>query len=152
MIFTTRIASVLHVFSFENFHHSRPNLQGYPRRRTSRTFPFNKCHKTVHRNSLIAIYLWLTWVVRGSSFIIVSAWQFLLPRFSPLFNSVAIKVSKNFQSVTPPDRGERGAHYPGKWIVCVSVRTEYSVQPLLYLSISKPHQLSSTDHPVSTVG
>jgi hypothetical protein len=38
---------------FENFTIGDQNLQGYPRRRTSRTFPFNKCHKTVHRNSLI---------------------------------------------------------------------------------------------------
>jgi hypothetical protein len=46
----------------------------------------------------------------------------------------------------------RSTHYPGNWIVSVSVRTEYPVQPFLYLSISKPYQLSSTDPPVSTVG
>jgi hypothetical protein len=34
----------------------------------------------------------------------------------------------------------------------VRVRTEHPVQPLLYLSISKRYQLSSTDPPVSTVG
>jgi hypothetical protein len=39
-----------------------------------------------------------------------------------------------------------------KWIVSVHVRTDHPVQPLLYLSISKPYQLSSTDPPVSTVG
>ena len=48
--------------------------------------------------------------------------------------------------------GNRSTHYPGKWIVSVRVRTEHPVQPLLYLSISKPYQLSSTDPPVSTVG
>jgi hypothetical protein len=42
--------------------------------------------------------------------------------------------------------------YPGKWIVSVRVKTEHPVQPLLYLSISKPYQISSTDPPVSTVG
>jgi hypothetical protein len=51
------------------------------------------------------------------------------------------------------DRGyNRRTHYPGKWIFSVRVRTEYPVQPLQYLSISKPYQLSSTDPPVSTVG
>ncbi len=48
--------------------------------------------------------------------------------------------------------GNRSTHYPGKWIVSVRVRTEHPVQPLLYLSISKPYQLSSSDPPVSTVG
>ncbi len=58
-----------------------------------------------------------------------------------------------FSSVTHRDRGDnRNTHYPGKWIVSVCVKTEYPVQPLLYLSISKPYQLSSTDPPVSTVG
>ncbi len=56
-------------------------------------------------------------------------------------------------SVTHRDRGgNRNTHYPGKWIVSVCLRTEYPVQPLLYLSISKGYQLSSTDPPVSTVG
>ena len=41
--------------------------------------------------------------------------------------------------------GNRSTHYPGKWFVSVRVRTEDPVQPLLYLSISKPYQLSSTD-------
>ncbi len=40
-------------------------------RRTSRTFPFNKCHKTVHRNSLIAYCHCPTRVVRGSRFMCV---------------------------------------------------------------------------------
>ena len=36
----------------------------------------------------------------------------------------------------------------GKWFVVVSVRTEEWVQPLLYLSISKSCQLSSTHSPL----
>jgi hypothetical protein len=47
------------------------NLQGYPRRRTSHTFPFNKCHKTVHRISLIAYCHCPIRVVRGSRFMCV---------------------------------------------------------------------------------
>ena len=43
-------------------------------------------------------------------------------------------------------------HYPGKWLVSASVRTEERVQLLLHLSISKSCQLSSTDSPLSTVG
>jgi hypothetical protein len=47
--------------------------------------------------------------------------------------------------------GNSNTHYPGKWLVSVRVRTEERVQPLLYLSISKSYQLSSTDSPLSTV-
>jgi len=39
--------------------------------------------------------------------------------------------------------GNRSTHYPGKWVVSVCPRTDHPVQPLLYLSISKPYQLSS---------
>jgi hypothetical protein len=49
-------------------------------------------------------------------------------------------------------KGNRNTHYPGTWIVTVRVRTDHPVQPLLYLSISKPYQLSSTDPPLSKVG
>ena len=60
-------------------------------------------------------------------------------------NSKKTKSSQIF-SATQRDRGGIGAHiHPGKWFVSVRVRTEDPVQPLLYLSISKPYQLSSTD-------
>ncbi len=50
--------------------------------------------------------------------------------------------------MTHRDRGDhRNTHYPGKWIVSFRVRTDHPVQPLLYLSISKRYQLSSTDPP-----
>jgi hypothetical protein len=63
------------------------------------------------------------------------------------------KKIKSSQILGNRDRGgNRSTHYPGKWIVSVRVRTDHPVQPLLYLSISKPYQLSSTDPPVSTVG
>ena len=56
------------------------------------------------------------------------------------------KSSQFFHIETQRDRGGIGVHiHPGKWVVSVCVRTEDPVQPLLYLSISKPHQLSSTD-------
>ncbi len=61
------------------------------------------------------------------------------------------KKSK-FHGATNRDRGGIGTHYPGKWLVSVSVRTEERVQPLLHLSISKSYQLSSTDSPLPTVG
>ncbi len=72
MIFTPRIDSMCHVFSSKIFTIADQNLQDYPRRRTSHTFPFNKCHKTVHRNSLIAYCHCPIRVVRGSSFIVLS--------------------------------------------------------------------------------
>ena len=53
---------------------------------------------------------------------------------------------KDFPPASSPRGGNRSTHYPRKWIVSVRrVRTEHPVQPLLYLSISKPYQLSSTD-------
>jgi hypothetical protein len=66
-------------------------------------------------------------------------------------------IKNSYDVVSPPvtwqeDLRDRSTHHPGKWIVCVCVRTEDSVQPLLYLSISKPYQLSSTDPSLSTVG
>ncbi len=88
---------------------------------------------------------------------------FVLSPSSPFFQRDAIFFSEKQKSIfsnfffnflfTQRDRGGNGStQYPGKWIVSVRVRTEHPVQPLLYLSISKPHQLSSTDPPVSTVG
>ena len=59
---------------------------------------------------------------------------------SPFFqkNKKVVKFSQC--DVTHRDRGgNRSTHYPGKWIVSLCVRTEHPVQPLLYLSISKPY-------------
>jgi len=56
MTFTPRIASMLHVFSLKIFDIAAQCLQGYPRSKTTHTFPFTWCLKTVHRNSLIAYY------------------------------------------------------------------------------------------------
>jgi hypothetical protein len=47
--------SVIHTFSSNIFAITDKILQGYPRRRTAYTFPFSRCHKTGHRNSLHAI-------------------------------------------------------------------------------------------------
>jgi hypothetical protein len=56
MILTPRIASVLHVFSLKPHSIGDKCLQGHPRSMTSHTFPFNLCHKTVHRNSLNSLF------------------------------------------------------------------------------------------------
>ncbi len=60
----------------------------------------------------------------------------------PLINKT-LSTETTYQQVwdTPWLRGgNRNTHYPGKWIVSVSVRTDHPVQLLLYLSISKPYQ------------
>jgi hypothetical protein len=49
------LGSLRHTFSSNIFAIADKSLQGYPRRRTAYTFPFSKCHKTGHRNSLYAI-------------------------------------------------------------------------------------------------
>jgi hypothetical protein len=46
--------SVIHTFSSNIFAIADKILQGHPRRRTAYTFPFSRCHKTGHRNSLHA--------------------------------------------------------------------------------------------------
>jgi hypothetical protein len=47
--------SVIHTFSSNIFAIADKILQGYPRCRTAYTFPFSRCHKTGHRNSLHTI-------------------------------------------------------------------------------------------------
>jgi hypothetical protein len=92
--------------------------------------------------------------------------EFSLTHFPPVdldfsltdFPPASFEVVLNFLLLpTPPvfvfpARLPMNTHYPGKLLVSVSVRTEERVQPLLYLSISKSYQLSSTDSPLSTVG
>ena len=71
MNFTPRIARVLLVLSLKKHAIAAQCLQGYPRSKTTHTFPFTWCLKTVHRNSLIAYCHCPTRVVRGSSFMCV---------------------------------------------------------------------------------
>jgi hypothetical protein len=51
---TLWITSMLLVFSSIIYAKAAKCLQGYTRRKSSRTFSFNQCHKTVHRNSFDA--------------------------------------------------------------------------------------------------
>ncbi len=80
------------------------------------------------------------------------------PKFLKLKKKEKQKGVKFSYCDTPSQGGKGNTHYPGKWFVSVSVRTEERVQPLLLLSISKSYNWteSSTlrlrDSQLSTVG
>ncbi len=113
----------------------------------------------------VVTHRFATRIIRGSSapfvFVILFCFRFFIivlthlhKQFLGGFKKISrkTKTSKIF-SVTQRDTGGIGALiHAGTCFVSARVRTEDPVETLLYLSISKPYQLSSTDPPLSTVG
>jgi hypothetical protein len=74
-------------------------------------------------------------------------------RLSPCVDNVSVGENSTGVRLSVIRTSVIGQNFSGPIIYRTKfLRTDYPVQPLLYLSISKPYQLSSTDPTQSIVG